>query len=276
MIFTNEEMVDMLLIYGECFQNAKQPEQRYAISFPETHHPTRPTFTNIVTRLREAGSLSPRKRIRNKTVINEAAEVAVLAAVAINPHASSRQMEREIGTSRTRVLRILHRHLFHSFHISLHQALDDNDFPIRLEYSQWVLHQGHDFMSGILFTDEATFTNHENVNVHNMYFWAIENPHSLGHVQHRQWSVDVWCGIVGHHIIDGRLNGGKYYRRFLRRTLPVLMEDLPLILRQVMWYQHDGCPAHNAVVVRNALNQQFPNRCILFRDFQGDRLTSPL
>ena len=144
---------------------------------------------------------------------NEAAEVAVLAAVAINPHASSRKMEREIGISLTSVLHILHWHQFHPFHISLHQALDDNDFQIRLEYSQWVLHQGHDFMSGILFTDEATFTNHGNINVHNMHFWAVGNPHWLRQVQHhRRWSVNVWCGIVGHHIvgpyfIDVRLNG---------------------------------------------------------------------
>ena len=253
MVFTNEEMVDMLLIYGEYFRNAKQAEQRYAERFPERRHPTRPTFTNIVSRLRETGNLSPRKRIRNKTVTNEAAEVAVLAAVAINPHASSREMEREIVISRTSVLRILYRHQFHPFHISLHQAVD-NDFEIRLEYNQWVLHQGHDFMSRILFTDEATFTNHGNVNVHNMHFWAVETPYWLGQVQH-QWSVNVWFGIVGYHIvgpyfIDERLNGRKY-GRFLRHTLPVLMEDLPLNLRQVIWYQHDGCPTHNAIVARN-------------------------
>ena len=194
---------------------------------------------------------------------NDAAEIAVLTAVAINPHASSRKMGREIGISRTTVLRILHRHQFDPFHISLHQALD-NEFQIRLEYSQWVLHQGHDFMSKILFTDEATFTNHGNVNLHNMHFWAVENPHWLRQVQHqRQWSVNVWCGIVGHRIvgpyfIDGRLNERKY-RRFLRRTLPVLMEGLPLNLRQVMWCQHGGSPA---IVARNALNQQFPNRWI--------------
>ena len=95
MVFTNEEMVDMLLIYGEYFRNAKQTEQRYAERFPEIRHPTRPTFTYIVSRLRETGSLSPRKRIRNKTVTNEAAEVVVLAAVAINPYAISREMRRE-------------------------------------------------------------------------------------------------------------------------------------------------------------------------------------
>ena len=70
MVYTNEEMVYMLLIYGECFQNAKQAEQRYAERFPERRHPTRPNLTNIVSRLRETGNLSPRKRIRNKTVTN--------------------------------------------------------------------------------------------------------------------------------------------------------------------------------------------------------------
>ena len=93
-------------------------------------------------------------------------------------------------------------------------------------------------MCRILFTDEATFTNHGNVNVHNMHFWAVENSHWLRQVQHRQWNVNAWCGIVGHHsvgpyFIVGRLNGRKY-RRFLRRTLPVLMEDLPLNLLQEM------------------------------------------
>ena len=69
MVFTNEEMVYMLLICGECFQNAKQAEQRYAERFPEGRHPTRPAFTNIVSKLQETGSLSPRKQIRNKSDI---------------------------------------------------------------------------------------------------------------------------------------------------------------------------------------------------------------
>ena len=211
MVFTNEEMVDMLLIYGECFQKSTQADQRYAERFPERRHPTRPTFTNIVSRLRETGSLSPWKWIRNKTMTNEAAEVAVLAAAAINPHASSREMEREIRISRTSVLCILHWHQFHPFHISVHQALDDNDFQIHLEYSQWVLHQGHDFMSRILFTDEATFTNHGNVNVHNMHFWTVENPHWLRQVQHqRQWSVNVWCGILLMGDLMGESTGDSW------------------------------------------------------------------
>ena len=66
MVFTNKEMVGMLLIYGECFQSAKQAEQRYAERFPERRHPTRPTFTNIVSKLRETGSLSSRNGFETK------------------------------------------------------------------------------------------------------------------------------------------------------------------------------------------------------------------
>ena len=40
MVFTNEEVVDMLLIYGEYFQNAKQAEQRHSERFPKRRHPT--------------------------------------------------------------------------------------------------------------------------------------------------------------------------------------------------------------------------------------------
>ena len=80
-------------------------------------------------------------------------------------------------------------------------------------------------MSRILFTDDASFTNYWNVNVYNMHFWAVENPHWLRQVQHqRQWSVNVWCGIVGHlivspYFIDGILNGRKCR---LSRDVPYL------------------------------------------------------
>lgn len=267
MRFTNEEMVDMILIYGECRKNARAAQQLYAERFPNRQHPSHQSFINTTERLLNTGSLSARQRLRGRSVTHEGAEVAVLAAVALNPHASSRDLERQIGISRTSALRILHRHKYHPFHISLHQELHGNDFQHRMEYCQWVLQHGHVFPRYVLFTDEATFTNHGHVNLHNMHYWATENPHWLREVEHqRQWSVNVWCGIIGHHIIgpyfmDGRLNG-REYTRFLRRDLPALLENVELNTRQMMWYQHDGCPAHYALIARNALDNLFPNRWI--------------
>jgi hypothetical protein len=91
----------------------------------------------------------------------------------------------------------------------------------------------------VLFTDEAAFTNHGNVNLHNMHFWAMENPHWLRQVEHqRQWSLNVWCGIIddkiiGPYFIDGHLNGNSY-ANLLEHTLGPLLEDLPLITRRTM------------------------------------------
>ncbi|RLU17341.1 hypothetical protein DMN91_009574 [Ooceraea biroi] len=94
---------------------------------------------------------------------NEPAEVTVLAAVANNPHISSRQIQRNTGISKTSVLRILKRHSFHPYHIALHQELHENDFINRIEFCQWALQQlevNEFFFNRILFTDESTFTNH--------------------------------------------------------------------------------------------------------------------
>ena len=47
MIFRNEAMFGMLLIHGECRQNATRAEQLYADRFPDRQHPTRPTVTDV-------------------------------------------------------------------------------------------------------------------------------------------------------------------------------------------------------------------------------------
>lgn len=116
----------------------------------------------------------------------------------------------------------------------------------------------------MLFTDEATFTNHGNVNLRNMHYWALENPHWIRQVQHQKpWSVNVWCGIVGNFIvgpyfIPDMLNG-IMYEHFLRNVLPTLLEEIPLDTRQCMWFQHDGCPAHSSRVATEVLNEKFLN-----------------
>ncbi|KAJ8982674.1 hypothetical protein NQ317_017664 [Molorchus minor] len=45
---------------------------------------------------------------------------------------------------------------------------------------------------------------------------------------------------------------------FLQNTLPDLFDDLPLNLRNQMYFMHDGAPPHFARIVREYLNEQFP------------------
>ena len=80
---------------------------------------------------------------------------------------------------------MLHINEFHPFHISLHQELHGNDFQNRVQFCEWALQKLQEddmFVTKILFTDEATFTNNGQVNLRNMHYWSVENPHWMREV----------------------------------------------------------------------------------------------
>uniref|UniRef100_T1I2L1 Uncharacterized protein n=1 Tax=Rhodnius prolixus TaxID=13249 RepID=T1I2L1_RHOPR len=56
-------------------------------------------------------------------------------------------------------------------------------------------------------------------------------------------------------------NGGGHFEHDLD-ILPVLLEDVPLQRRLDMYFQQDGCPAHNARVVRGYLDRNFHEKCL--------------
>ena len=117
--------------------------------------------------------------VKSRTILNENNAAAILAFAALNPHANSRKMEKKSGMSQRSVLRILHQHNFHPYRMSLHQDLYGNDFLKRVNFYNWIrrtMRTDVSFMSHVLFSDEANFANTENVNRHNMHYWAIENP----------------------------------------------------------------------------------------------------
>lgn len=152
----------------------------------------------------------------------------------------------------------------------MYQELHGDDFNNRMVFCNWALTQlqrDPQFFCRVMFSDETTFTNHGKINRHNMHYWSIENSHCLREVeQQRPWSLNVWCGIIGDKLIgplfiEGTLNGEKYCN-LLQDELPILLEDVPLVVRQNMWFQHDGCPAHYSTIAREVLNHCFNDRWI--------------
>lgn len=67
--------------------------------------------------------------------------------------------------------------------------------------------------------------------------------------------------IIGPHFFHGHLNGAQYLN-FLQYDLAQLLQNVPPVLRENMWLQHDGAPAHFALDVRRYLNQEFEGRWI--------------
>ena len=58
----------------------------------------------------------------------------------------------------------------------------------------------------------------------------------------------MWCGVIdamliGPVVLDGRMTGQNYLD-FLQYGLPKQLEDVPLVIRIAMYYQHDGAPTH--------------------------------
>jgi len=50
------------------------------------------------------------------------------------------------------------------------------------------------------------------------------------------------------------------YDNFIRIDLGILLENVKLNIHRVMWYQHNGCPAHYGRRVTATFNEIFPNR----------------
>lgn len=118
----------------------------------------------------------------------------------------------------------------------------------------------------MLFSDESTFHKNGFVNRHNFHYYSTENPNIIRTHSQERWSVNVWGGIIGDHVIgpyffEGNLNG-LMYLDFLSNHLPTLLENISLAVRLTIWYQHDGAAAHFLREVADELDEKFPNRWI--------------
>lgn len=271
--FTNTELMDMILAYGEAGQNSAAAARLYSQRFPQRYHPGREVFIRLVQRGRESGHLQPRPgqhggRVRPRHILN--IEEEIVNIVEEQPTISTRTLAAQLDVSNSTVWRILRQELHYPFHVQRVQALLPRDFPIRIVFCEWLLHQNQlnpNFTKNILFTDESIFTRNGIQNFHNTHFWATENPHAIRRTNFQQrFSVNVWAGIVngqliGPFILQNRLSGAIYLE-FLRETLPVLLEEVNLDVRRQMFFLHDGAPPHFALEVRQHLINVFAGRWI--------------
>lgn len=264
--YTPLEIVNMIKIIGECHDNYRAAQRLYAVRYPNARHPDRKTMRNL-TRRAEQGSMT---RKRRKTGPREHVLLGVRAIVTENPNISTRDIERRHGVPRSTISRVLRYFKFHPYHICLTQTLEGGDFARRLRFCRWAdncIRRDPYFFDRVLFSDEAKFNNMGDVNLHNAHYYADENPHwQRDHRPQRQWSLNVWAGIVGEHIVgpifyDQNLNG-QLYLDILQNRVPPLLEDVPLDMRRVMWFQQDGATPHRVELVRRFLNAEYHNRWI--------------
>lgn len=268
--YNREELADMIFILGEAERNCLLASRIYAQRYPDRRHPDSRSLKKLLKRFQETGGTNYKKPNKSKSVRTEENTLSVMLAVNENPSTSQREVSEIVGISERSVQRTLKELKYHGYHIQLHQELIDADFEKRVNFCQWArdkLRQDNQFYDRVLFSDESTFHKNGFPNRHNLHYYSDRNPRILRTVdtQHK-WSINVWGGIIGENVIgpyffNGHLNGGIYLD-FLRDTLPRLLQNLPEAVRQVMWIQHDGAPAHYSRQVRDYLNNVFPDKWI--------------
>ena len=152
-------------------------------------------------------------------------------------------------------------------------GLDDSDFGRRVQFCRHLLHTDVDdgnFLKSILWTDESKFDKEGIVNYHNLHHWSHKNQNP--HVKRqrgfqRRFSVNVWAGVIGDkligpHYLPDNINANNYLD-FLINDLPPLMEEVFQVdINRPIVFQHDGCPAHFSLIVREHLDNCFPNSWI--------------
>ncbi|KAK3914508.1 Histone-lysine N-methyltransferase SETMAR [Frankliniella fusca] len=248
-VFTNEEMTDMMLVFGEANQNSRLAAALYQQRFPERVVPRHQRFPELKDRLKNTGTFAPGRPSGART------EAIPLVQQVLNadPHTSTRKIGKMLNMSHVSVHRIIKHDLgIHPFKRHAVQQLLPGDPPRRLQMCQCLLDKvdeaqnnpafpGDFFINRTSWTDECIVLNDGSFNHHNEHHYAVDNPHCTKEA-HFQWriAVAVWGGVLHDN----------------------LLEDTPLAVRDAMWFQQDGHPAHSSWAARAVLGEKFPGRWI--------------
>jgi len=163
------------------------------------------------------------------------------------PRLSTGRIASRISVSRMQVWRTLHEEDLQAYHNHRVQHLQPGDPAQRMDLRQWIIAHPQ-LLSVILFTDEASFTRECVNNSRNVRTWYHGSPHETSVTKfQRRFSVNVWCGLLGNKLIGPFVFDNlteNTYEVFLRNELPGLLEDMPLMIRSQMYFQHNGAPPH--------------------------------
>uniref|UniRef100_V5GHS2 Transposable element Tc3 transposase n=3 Tax=Anoplophora glabripennis TaxID=217634 RepID=V5GHS2_ANOGL len=264
------EMRNMVCVYAQENYCGRHAAARYLELYPNNRQPNHKLFKTLYDRLGETGSFRPKRDVGRPKVLAAEQEEDVLVRIAENTQTSTRRISSATGVSQPSVFRILHKEKLYPYHFRPVQQLMPQDPPGRFRFAQFLRRQQNadpTFYNKILFTDEATFTRRGVFNWRNSHSWELENPHlpREQHFQH-EFSINIWCGILSDNILGPfvlpRPLNGENYLNFLTNDLPLVLENIPLNLRQTFWFMHDGAPAHYSRPVREYLDISFRNRWI--------------
>lgn len=271
---SERERIALLMIrgWGDQVRGYKTVHRIFNAEFREGNNKiSKTTVITTIRRYEETGSVKDRPRSgRPKEATNEEQSLATLQSFVEDPSISLRRVSEEQGISRGSVAKIMKLNKWHPYKIHLHQELSEDDFDRRVEFCEIMMQMIDDdplLLNNIVFSDEATFELHGNVNRQNCRYWSDINPHWMreNKTQYPQ-KLNVWAGIfngqkIGPFFIEGNLDGPKYEAMLREQIIPAI-QALSNDEMDEVYFQQDGAPPHYSRRVRQYLNQVFQDRWI--------------
>ena len=122
-----QEYFDMFMVLGECRKYYRNTQDLYAARYPDRQQKSHMVFKRLAGRFCRFGTVK-QLQVKRLPIVYENNAAAILDFAALNPHASSRRMEKKSAMTQRSVLRILHQHKYHPYLMSLYQDFYGNDF----------------------------------------------------------------------------------------------------------------------------------------------------
>lgn len=274
-VYTAKEYCDMVFQYGRANGSALRAQEYYKQAYPSRITPYHQTFSDVFNRLCEQGSFEQRMRDVGRSNLNldddEYLEERIEEIIRNDPYRSTRSIAQELGvTNHTRVWRILNSKAYYPYKLQLVAAQRQGDAAQRITFCNWFQNHQQDVARWIIYTDECIFKEDGPWNSRNEHYWSQNNPHMVRHRARNRFSLHVWAGLLNDKLLGPVVlpnpMTAELYLNFLQNDLPVLIqnaiEDIPLADRRDLWYQLDGSGPHFGSIVRDHLNNMFPNRWI--------------
>lgn len=266
---TNEDCLNLIIIYGECNRNISRTCRTFNERYPNSPRANRNMLRKLLENCLNNGSFKS-KREKEHSVIKEDNEIMVLAYFNANSTASLREAERDLGLCKSSIHKILLKNKWHPFKYTQVQHLRDTDPERRVAFCEWMLtkiEENQNFTKNIIWTDEAKFMKNGLYNRHNSHFWSEENPHVVRESNFQDlWKFNVFCGIkndsvIWYHFYNENLNGERYVE-ILNNVVGPVVRNMPEREALTAFYQMDGAPPHNTRIVGETLDQMFEDRWI--------------
>ncbi|GFX37186.1 uncharacterized protein TNCV_199371 [Trichonephila clavipes] len=129
-----------------------------------------------------------------------------IASEAASGTSSARETARRLGLPPSFVRNILRQILqLYPYKLQSCHELLPADTAQREAFAKWAfskMEQDPTWVFNILWTDEAPFSLHGDVNNHNCRIWATSNPREYTQKPLHSPKVTAWCGFTGSFIIE--------------------------------------------------------------------------